>query len=394
MIPFALVLLPASMLLAQQYTVRPLAPVAQTPGAIRFEPGTRASALASSGAAGGCTVTDTATRNVHACRWLADGTAVDLGVTGTDVHSVALGGNAAGDLVGTSFSLGSRTLHGVLWRVDGVVTSLGNMEAVDVNASRVVAGNANATGNVPAATRAVRWTNGATATLPPLAGGVTARAAAISDAGWIVGNGLLPDRSTTHACLWTGTAAPLDLGTLPGGTNSFARGIAGTTVVGVSDTASGVPHAVRWNLSAAGALVSMDDLGVVSGQPGSAAEAVDATGRIGGNSGDAAVLFTPAGIVDLNTRIPAGSGWVLTHVTGFGEGGRIVGRGRANGLPRGFVLEPLQLVGDLDGNGAVDGADLGILLGHWGTTDPASDLNHDGTVDGADLGVLLGHWTT
>lgn len=47
---------------------------------------------------------------------------------------------------------------------------------------------------------------------------------------------------------------------------------------------------------------------------------------------------------------------------------------------------------DLDGNGEVNGADLGIMLGAWGTDDCAADLNDDGIVDGADLGVLLGAW--
>ena len=47
---------------------------------------------------------------------------------------------------------------------------------------------------------------------------------------------------------------------------------------------------------------------------------------------------------------------------------------------------------DLNGDGVVDGADLGLLLGAWGTSGPAADLNEDGTVDGADLGLLLGAW--
>ena len=45
---------------------------------------------------------------------------------------------------------------------------------------------------------------------------------------------------------------------------------------------------------------------------------------------------------------------------------------------------------DLDGSGSVDGADLGTLLGAWGT--PAADLDGDGTTGGADLGILLGAW--
>lgn len=47
---------------------------------------------------------------------------------------------------------------------------------------------------------------------------------------------------------------------------------------------------------------------------------------------------------------------------------------------------------DLSGDGVVDGADLGTLLGAWNTANAAADLNHDGIVDGADLGDLLGSW--
>jgi hypothetical protein len=46
---------------------------------------------------------------------------------------------------------------------------------------------------------------------------------------------------------------------------------------------------------------------------------------------------------------------------------------------------------DLNGDGFVNGADLGIMLGGWGLPGP-TDLNHDGTTDGPDLGMLLGSW--
>ncbi len=51
------------------------------------------------------------------------------------------------------------------------------------------------------------------------------------------------------------------------------------------------------------------------------------------------------------------------------------------------------LVGDLNGDGIVDGADLGLLLAAWDSDDADADLNGDGTVDGADLGLLLANWT-
>ena len=61
----------------------------------------------------------------------------------------------------------------------------------------------------------------------------------------------------------------------------------------------------------------------------------------------------------------------------------------------GYVIKPAGVcvsscVADLDQNQAVNGADLGILLGAWGTA--GGDLNADGTTNGADLGILLGAW--
>ena len=47
--------------------------------------------------------------------------------------------------------------------------------------------------------------------------------------------------------------------------------------------------------------------------------------------------------------------------------------------------------GDLDRDGFVDGADLGLMVAAWKT--PNADLNGDGTTDGGDLGVLLSNWT-
>ncbi|MCH2161246.1 MAG: right-handed parallel beta-helix repeat-containing protein [Phycisphaerales bacterium] len=51
--------------------------------------------------------------------------------------------------------------------------------------------------------------------------------------------------------------------------------------------------------------------------------------------------------------------------------------------------------GDLNGDGEVGGADLGVMLALWGEclSDPCDpDLNGDGFIDGGDLGLLLGYW--
>ncbi len=50
---------------------------------------------------------------------------------------------------------------------------------------------------------------------------------------------------------------------------------------------------------------------------------------------------------------------------------------------------------DLNGDGVIDGSDLGLLLAAWGpcgTEACAADLDRNGAVDGADLGILLNDW--
>ena len=52
-----------------------------------------------------------------------------------------------------------------------------------------------------------------------------------------------------------------------------------------------------------------------------------------------------------------------------------------------------RCTGDVDGDGAVGGLDLGTLLGQWGACAGCScDFSGDGDVNGTDLGVILGAW--
>ncbi len=45
---------------------------------------------------------------------------------------------------------------------------------------------------------------------------------------------------------------------------------------------------------------------------------------------------------------------------------------------------------DINNDGRVDSSDRAMLLGMWGTSNPAGDLNGDGTVNSSDLAILLG----
>lgn len=48
--------------------------------------------------------------------------------------------------------------------------------------------------------------------------------------------------------------------------------------------------------------------------------------------------------------------------------------------------------GDIDGDGAVGGLDLALLLAAWGSADPAADLDDSGDVGGKDLALMMAAW--
>ena len=64
--------------------------------------------------------------------------------------------------------------------------------------------------------------------------------------------------------------------------------------------------------------------------------------------------------------------------------------GNGDGIP-----DSCQCVADITGDRFVNAADLSVLLGFWGSTNPplpSVDINRDGIVGAADLSVLLGAW--
>jgi hypothetical protein len=67
----------------------------------------------------------------------------------------------------------------------------------------------------------------------------------------------------------------------------------------------------------------------------------------------------------------------------------VTGTGTLTVTPAGDC--PTACLGDLDGDGDVDSADLALLLGGWNGPG-ASDLDGNGTTDSSDLAILLGAW--
>lgn len=87
---------------------------------------------------------------------------------------------------------------------------------------------------------------------------------------------------------------------------------------------------------------------------------------------------------------------VTGYAIDFSPNGRLFAYGRTDGTVT-VAHNPLAPVGDVNGDGAVDTADLLLLLAAWGECpgggEPCpADFNGDGFVDTADLLLLLGNW--
>ncbi len=120
-------------------------------------------------------------------------------------------------------------------------------------------------------------------------------------------------------------------------------------VVGASDYLS-LPHAF---LDEGG---TMHDLGTLSAVYSSTeAASINSSGVVAGDAFVMSNSYAPSlawiwvptapngtsgQMTDLNSLIPAGSGWLLNHATAVNDAGQIVGYGTINGVEHGFLLTP------------------------------------------------------
>jgi probable HAF family extracellular repeat protein len=288
----------------------------------------------------------------------------------------------AGIAVGFDGTLGSNAFA---WQ-DGVSTPLETYidccsQALDVNESGLIVGFAaeGSFGNY----KAVKWENGAIESL-----GFSGRANGVNDLGEIVGRMQL---AWAVGFLATGDEV-IELGTL-GGNVSDAFDINNLSqIVGHSTTADGETHPFLWQDGV------MIDLGVRPDTDTGTAFAINNFGVAVGETFlyddfqiRATLWRSGEAPLDLNNYIVTDEDWVLETARDINDAGQIVGDGLYNGQRRGFLLTPILVPGDLDGDGDVDQADLGILLSCYGQSD-CGDLDGDGDTDQADLGILLANY--
>ena len=210
-----------------------------------------------------------------------------------------------------------------------------------------------------------RWTStGGMADLGLLVNGaptVEARSSPSYDGSVVVG--VCTTSNGARAFRWT-SGGMVDLGTLAGGTLSYARGVSadGSVVVGYSGSTNGI-RAFRWTSG------GMVDLGTLVGATNSLAISVSADGSVivgygATSNGDRAILWTSGGITDLGT-LAGGTASQAFDVSA--DGSVIVGASMTSNGNRAFRW-----------TSAGGMADLGTLVG--GTVSVAKGASADGSV--------------
>ncbi|HEX5324162.1 MAG TPA: malectin domain-containing carbohydrate-binding protein [Capsulimonadaceae bacterium] len=246
------------------------------------------------------------------------------GSTATGVNSSGVVVGSATDNLGYSHAFtnsggSSQTLSGIAGGV--------NSYAMSVNSNGEVAGYAD---TALGAKHVVVWVNRNPSDIGTL-GGWSALGESVNDTGHVAGYSFVPGNAATHAFYWDG--AMHDLGTL-GGVNSYAYGVNNSNVVvGWSYTSGNAArHAFYWN-------GSLHDIGALSNSY-SYAYGVNNLNQIVGQSAGAAFLYANGTLTNLNSVLPANSGWTLSVAYGINDSGQIVGYGITNGQIHGFLLTP------------------------------------------------------
>jgi probable HAF family extracellular repeat protein len=225
-----------------------------------------------------------------------DGAMIDLGTFGG--FSDARGINDRREVVGSSVRIPGHHERAFVWRGEALedLGTLGGTEsrAFAINEHGDICGFAqNAGGDL----RPFLYRDGQMIDLGSL-GGWSGHAYAMNETGKVVGWSMMIPNNVSHAFLWS-EGRMIDLGTL-GGVYSAAFGINNSgEIVGTSTRADGTQAAFVWD-------------GIK--------------------------------LIDLNTRIPPGSGWHLASASAINDEGRIAGTGLLNGEIHAFRLTPEALL--------------------------------------------------
>lgn len=285
--------------------------------------------------------------SVHHAFLYTSGVMVDLGTLGGAV-STANGINEAGQVVGTS-SASNGQWHAFLYQ-GGTMTNLTSAYTYGVglginNNGRVVGYLAP---GVPAGVhRAFVYSGGSISVLGTFGGSnavaQSSSALGINDNNQVVGQAdvaWVNDRyNGYHAFLYSG-------GVMTGIQASPANQLF-NTASDVND--SGVVVGFHWGVSGSSSTPQLafmysngvlTDIGTLPSAATSIARAINNAGDIVGTSQGRGFLYSGSTMTDLNSLLPANSGWVIKDAYDINEYGQIVGQGVINGEHHAYIMTP------------------------------------------------------
>jgi len=290
--------------------------------------------------------------------------------------------SANGQVAGTGYNNADETQYAFRWTSGGGMQNLGLSygEANGINSAEQVIGTG------PGG--AFLWTPGSGSQLLPSLGATGSYATwawGMNDSGQVTGQSVTGG-GAGRAFIWSAGGVMQNLGTIPGGLDSTGHAInASGQVAGAvrvsSVTGSGTVSydtAMRW--TAAGGMEQLmagqslanaiNDSGAIVGRAVSPdhaflwtaanglqflqdnggtsnATGINSSGLIvgralpaGGGSSFAAI-WQGGSLINLNTLLPASSGWVLQIATAVNDAGQITGFGTYNGQTTAFLLNPV-----------------------------------------------------
>ena len=223
--------------------------------------------------------------------------------------------------------------------------------------------------------------------------GEDARLSDINDDGVAVGR-MGDSPFFAHVMVATIGGEVTDLGTVPGAQSGDGRGISNTGFVVGEGLVGDTVHSALWQKPLA------IDLGQLPGTPFTRASAVNDAGWVVGEAHNFGLTDLTAflwldgqihNLAELTTGLAGNSH--LDSARDTNQSGQIVCRADINGSLVALVLTPTNMAGDVNLDCKVDGADLGLLLGSWGTNQANADFDGSGEVDPGDLEILLNNWS-
>ncbi len=313
----------------------------------------------------------------------------DLGTLPGDTGSTAYSINEAGQIVGSSYNTTTGANHVFLWQ-SGKMAPLPNLGIKNSiawsinNKSQIVGELTTSTGSL----HAFLWQDDTLSDLGTLTGYTNSIAYSINDRGQVTGyayNGI--GTGSRQAFLWQPNRGMKKLKSLSGN-ESVAYGINNRgQVVGDSRISTGAVHIVLWqnrkindlgtfngkssggnDINNRGQIIgtsgenintersfwlhnsTIKELGTITGYDKTRAIHINDAGKIVGFAFNGSNIYSGHAFVgnnirirDLNSLLPANSGWVLNVALDINNKGQIVGGGTLNGQYRAFLLTPVRV---------------------------------------------------